>query len=228
MSNLTLDLIRNSMVGTPGYIPSTEALPTTSRPAPARRQLDHGAYSPRIAMSRPSEPQMDLLKGLLAQIAELDQEVADVERDLLNALYFDNKLTPGWGNGASQRIDHLKSIKTTLTNSRKTHSAQLDRPIVPVGRYAVTAIEGHTAFYSVEVNDGGFYTVYLQVSDDFQKLSWATSLTVLRQVESDGPLDAAKRYGRELGECPRCHHTLTNPASIAAGIGPKCATKYGA
>jgi hypothetical protein len=31
--------------------------------------------------------------------------------------------------------------------------------------------------------------------------------------------------GRLVGRCCRCHRTLTDPVSIAAGIGPECVTK---
>jgi hypothetical protein len=35
------------------------------------------------------------------------------------------------------------------------------------------------------------------------------------------------RYGRATGNCSCCGRELTDPASIAAGIGPVCAEKYG-
>lgn len=229
MSNLTLDLIRNSQVATPGYVPSSAPLSTTSRPLPARRTETRGAYHPQVAMSRPSQPQMNLIKNLIAEIGVLDSTVAQAERDLANELYFAGKLTPGYGNGASQRIEHLKEIRSALATSLRASAAKAERPTLPAGSYAVTAEAGHTAFYRVEVSKSGHYTVSLQVSDDFQPLpSWKAQQTVIAQIEADGPLEAAKRYGRELGACPKCRRTLTNPSSIAAGIGPVCATKYGA
>lgn len=39
-------------------------------------------------------------------------------------------------------------------------------------------------------------------------------------------LDDAKAFGRETGICCCCGAELTNPDSIAAGIGPICAAKY--
>lgn len=41
------------------------------------------------------------------------------------------------------------------------------------------------------------------------------------------PLSAAKAYGHQFGECSICGRELTDPASIAAGIGPVCASKWG-
>jgi hypothetical protein len=40
------------------------------------------------------------------------------------------------------------------------------------------------------------------------------------------PLGAAKDYGFQIGECGQCHTALTNPKSIAAGIGPVCIKKF--
>jgi hypothetical protein len=39
-------------------------------------------------------------------------------------------------------------------------------------------------------------------------------------------LDQAKEYGALYGVCCQCGRTLTNEASIEAGIGPVCATKF--
>jgi hypothetical protein len=50
--------------------------------------------------------------------------------------------------------------------------------------------------------------------------------TALRII-ADNPAEAAERYGKTTGECSCCGRELTDPASIAAGIGPVCATKWG-
>lgn len=39
-------------------------------------------------------------------------------------------------------------------------------------------------------------------------------------------LDEAKEYGKVTGTCCQCGRLLTNEESIAAGIGPICATKF--
>jgi Family of unknown function (DUF6011) len=46
------------------------------------------------------------------------------------------------------------------------------------------------------------------------------------EVVSD-PEAAAKAYGIETGTCSCCGRELTDPVSVANGIGPICATKYG-
>ncbi len=41
------------------------------------------------------------------------------------------------------------------------------------------------------------------------------------------PKAAAIAYGKEFGVCSCCNRTLTDPVSIAAGIGPICASNWG-
>lgn len=48
---------------------------------------------------------------------------------------------------------------------------------------------------------------------------------VLREFEAN-PLGTAQKYGKESGRCCSCGRDLTDPDSIAAGIGPICATKF--
>lgn len=47
------------------------------------------------------------------------------------------------------------------------------------------------------------------------------------QLIAANPMEAAVRYGRLTGSCACCGRALTNKASVEAGIGPICATKYG-
>ena len=44
---------------------------------------------------------------------------------------------------------------------------------------------------------------------------------------ANDPLTAAIRYGKVSGECSCCGRELTDPQSIARGIGPICADKFG-
>lgn len=48
----------------------------------------------------------------------------------------------------------------------------------------------------------------------------------LNAVAAD-PLGAAVFYGRKVGRCSCCGRELTDPASVAAGIGPICASNWG-
>lgn len=46
----------------------------------------------------------------------------------------------------------------------------------------------------------------------------------LREIEAD-PIEAAAKYGKMSGTCGCCGRDLTDPASIALGIGPICYTR---
>lgn len=47
------------------------------------------------------------------------------------------------------------------------------------------------------------------------------------KVIAENPLEAAVRYGRATGRCACCGRELSDPKSIALGIGPICADKWG-
>jgi Family of unknown function (DUF6011) len=233
MSNLTLNLIRNSKVGTSGYTVSS-TFPTVSRPIAERRPVARGAYSPKVSMSRPSGNQVSFIKSLLAEIIEFDAAVGENLRTTSNTMWSEGALTPGVGNGASQWIEKLIALRDSLRENQRqarqerTESQALaDRPVVPAGRYAVDTDEGHTAFYRVDVSPSGYVTVELQVSDSYSPLRWTQAVAILRKIVDAGIKEAAIRYGQELGVCSVCGRQLTNEASRLAGIGPVCISKIG-
>lgn len=71
--------------------------------------------------------------------------------------------------------------------------------------------------YVGKVVRGKFEPVRSTVEED--------KLSILRIAEN--PSEAAVRWGQKTGTCSCCGRELTDPASIAAGIGPICATKWG-
>ena len=58
-----------------------------------------------------------------------------------------------------------------------------------------------------------------------RECSEATQARVLETLKD--PKAAAIAYGRETGSCSCCGRELTDPESVAAGIGPICAGKFG-
>lgn len=66
------------------------------------------------------------------------------------------------------------------------------------------------------------------VSGRFLAVSAAPSgtLDMVRGIAAD-PRGEAVKYGRMTGRCSCCSRKLTDPASVAAGIGPICATNWG-
>lgn len=170
--------------------------------------------------------QVALLKDLITELREFDNTSADATRAGLNR---------AWENNSADR-DFLSCAITNLIGKLKEHRAARTRkatpartklPEVPAGRYAVENSEGELRFYKVE-EDGGFFKVFVQASDELHQLRFAAFREVLVKIEEVGPLQASIRYGQAIGVCGKCGRTLTDPESRAAGIGPICAGKLGA
>lgn len=98
------------------------------------------------------------------------------------------------------------------------------------GYYALV-VEGKTHFYRVERPAKGKHAgrtfAAEQASDTFYKMSWAGQAAALDAIALD-PQGAAQLYAEKIEKCSRCNRTLTDDDSIARGIGPECAKKYGA
>lgn len=132
---------------------------------------------------------------------------------------------------ASAWIDRLKVLPkkhvATVPQRGATPKVKSD---VPAGHYAVTGEDGTTDFYRVDrPADGrwaGYIFVQLQLSETYQRVPLRNIQTILDKIAKDGPEQASKRYGKELGRCGVCNRTLTNNESIEAGIGPVCAAKH--
>jgi hypothetical protein len=62
-----------------------------------------------------------------------------------------------------------------------------------------------------------------------QHLAHEDAVKVLERIAcTENIAGAMAAYGREIGRCGRCHRTLTDEDSRAAGLGPDCASKMGA
>lgn len=72
--------------------------------------------------------------------------------------------------------------------------------------------------YMGKVVDGKFHPSYA-----CDKVTIGTALDEI----AANPGEAAKLHGIKTGTCSCCGRELTDPASIAAGIGPVCATSWG-
>lgn len=100
---------------------------------------------------------------------------------------------------------------------------------VPAGRYALQTDDG-VRFYKVDRPTEGRWAgrvfVNIQAGDDRFPLRGAGAIKVLVKIAED-PKEASARYGHEIGCCGVCGRTLTNPDSIAAGIGPVCLENVG-
>lgn len=107
---------------------------------------------------------------------------------------------------------------------------ELLRQRVPSGRYAIG--EGDSLrFYHINKHTEGRWAGYVFVEYQAGSETWPLRNRLERErilVEiGKDPRAASIRYGHEIGACGVCGRTLTNPESIAAGIGPVCAGKAG-
>jgi hypothetical protein len=113
---------------------------------------------------------------------------------------------------------------------------------VPSGRYAATGVNGHTVFYTIDVIEpdapsrwAGWVFVRLVSGGDMDGTKAGscrpgegysgTHTEAMKQILDD-PLGCMERYGRETGTCGACGRLLTDPDSVARGIGPVCAAKF--
>lgn len=87
---------------------------------------------------------------------------------------------------------------------------------------------------STSVNAGA---LYVQRDGDYQGKIMGGKFLAIREAKADtaallieiakNPSQAARDYGKRTGTCCCCGRELTDPKSIADGIGPICATNWG-
>ncbi len=123
---------------------------------------------------------------------------------------------------APNRRERRDGINSDLAKARRA---------VPAGRYALKGIDGDWKFYKVDKPDEGRWKGYtflkvLASEEEHRVKGIEAELTILLKIGADAA-EASRAYGREIGACGICGRTLTNPDSIADGIGPICSSKMG-
>ena len=130
---------------------------------------------------------------------------------------------------ASRWIERAKELPTV---GRKTHFGIVPHEDdVPEGRYAIVDEDGVLKFFVVDrPSEGkwaGWVFLKIQASDDLYPIKDPARKEFIYKAIAHSPREASMRYGRELGHCGVCGRTLTDPNSIALGIGPVCAGRMG-
>lgn len=135
----------------------------------------------------------------------------------------------------------VSSAIDVLKHSQKKDSGQRQKSWdIPEGRYALYAEAGpgyktgSWKFYQVDKPDQGRWKGYTFVKQligapgSYRKLPirFAGAQAILKEIEAN-PKQAMIDYGLQSGVCGRCSSPLTDPDSLARGIGPKCAAKSG-
>lgn len=126
---------------------------------------------------------------------------------------------------ANSKID-VSRIKQLFADASKSG---LKRPAfrcedVEISQAAATG-RNPGALY-VKANDGSYQGKI--VGDEFMPVRDvnANTAAALVAIAAD-PLAAAVRYGKLTGRCACCGRELTDPESVARGIGPVCETRWG-
>lgn len=163
----------------------------------------------------PTPKQISFLRTLCAQKGtEFPEDIADMSR-----------------HAVSKLIDATIKL-ANVANAPKP--VGLDISGIPDGRYAVE-IEGDMKFLKVDNiptnarSWAGWVFVKHQAGDNFWKggaqrpngVYSGPHEAALRAILLD-PKGASIRYGQALGVCGVCGRILTDPESIAKGIGPIC------
>lgn len=127
---------------------------------------------------------------------------------------------------ASEMIDNLIRMKRYAAESTKAAQARGEETAKPAtveaGYYRVDG----TVYKVVPNRDGNrFYAKRLVVGE---KGTWEYAPGAMRDITPAHAmtLEEAKDFGRTHGFCVACGALLTDPESIAQGIGPVCATKF--
>lgn len=180
-----------------------------------------------------TDPQKGKIRALLATLRGVNFDVWQQASVWIDANI--DSLDKGM---ASKTIDRLKlriaevpvaptsQELETVTNNIHRFVARDKFADVPDGYYAVTAEEGHLAFYRVSTWKSGDRKVQVQASDELHQVKGhkAADAILAKVREVTAPL-AGKLYADEIGNCWRCGRTLTDAESRARGIGPVCINK---
>lgn len=152
------------------------------------------------------------------------------------------RLEQGFARSAgSQFITNYKDLPRKSADTDKMREAEYPAPAAPGealavvktrpevadGRYAVEDEDGTLKFYKLKNGrKAGYVFLDVQASDDWFAIRNPRRIdAVLAAIVEAGELNAARRYGIELGKCSRCGRTLTDETSRAYGIGPDCRAK---
>lgn len=169
------------------------------------------------ATRQPTKPMFDLVRILLVELGELDEQTANTWRTELNLVRERGQFDFA---ACQDAIADLKQAKRELRRKNNVVTGKLTLPDVPEGRYAVE-VDGDLKFYHVEVGDTGFVTTFVRASDDLHELQFKAMVAILERIVEDGIEAAALKFAVEIGECRRCHRTLTSKWRDV-GIGPEC------
>lgn len=174
---------------------------------------------PQQAEPQPTEKQIAFMESLIAT-----RVAADKREVVRNAIKTRRQ--------ASALIEALKDCPIIVqTPHGEAQAPQQESVDVPAGRYALVNDDDVVKFYRVDRpvtgRWAGYTFVKVQASDDLYPVKNAADRQRILAAIAVDPRKASILYGKEIGACGVCGKTLTDPESIANGIGPVCAKNKG-
>lgn len=154
-----------------------------------------------------------------AQLATVERlRLQDSERDAQRA---QEKVS----REASAPAVTIEAIETAFQHA---FAAQIKNPKLRLADFVFTPAKAHSKNAgAVYVTRDGAYLGKIAAGKFMRSFECdAVIETEVVKVASD-PRQAAIAYGQKFGSCSCCGRELTNPESIALGIGPVCASKFG-
>lgn len=132
------------------------------------------------------------------------------------------KATEWAKNQSMQRVsDAITDLKNKVNALPKPKTATVE-----VGYYT---LNDDTYFVTKSKTSGNTYAKKWAVKYGNKKASWLYAPGVMASLVGSSPmtLEDAKAFGHAHGYCLRCGAQLTDPTSVAAGVGPVCAKYWG-
>ena len=120
--------------------------------------------------------------------------------------------------------ERLQSAETSGLRKIKLHFGNLViQPAPATGRNPGALYVLDRGIYIGKLSGGEFVP-----GRDFARLEEGERIAMIDAIVAilADPAAAVRRYGHETGICSCCGRTLTDPVSIAAGIGPICASRF--
>ncbi|TIM41768.1 MAG: hypothetical protein E5Y55_24120 [Mesorhizobium sp.] len=107
-------------------------------------------------------------------------------------------------------------------------AAGLKKPVFRTSRLVIKPAKQHpgTLYVTDKALAGEYVGKIVNGKFEARREAKPDTLALLCSIAAD-PMKAATDYGRSTGECGCCGRELTDPASVATGIGPICAGKWG-
>jgi uncharacterized protein DUF6011 len=94
-------------------------------------------------------------------------------------------------------------------------------------KYALAKADGSTTFFEVRKYQGrNRIQMLVGAPGNYQRYPMKLVMQFKALVHLlDNPAAAIKRFADKAGHCARCHSPLTDPVSLATGLGPDCRKK---